>query len=201
MNLPILETPRLTIRPFEMDDLDAIHRILDVELDEAVTGSEPVTSLAEREMWLRWTVLGYEQLERLHQPPLGDRAVVLRETGALIGACGLAPCLNAFGQLDELRDPATLLHSANWIEVGLYYALSPAHHGQGYATEAARALLDYAFGTLALRRVVATTSYENHASRAVMQRLGMTIARNPLPTPPWLQVVGIMERQGMGERG
>lgn len=191
--MTLLNTPRLTIRPFEMDDLEAIHQILDVELDEAVTGSEPVTSVEERATWLRWTVLGYEQLARLHQPPFSDRAVVLKATGAIIGACGLAPCLNAFGQLDELREAGTPPHALNWVEVGLYYALSPIHQRQGYATEAARALLDYAFGSLALRRVVATTRYENHASIAVMQRLGMTIARNPLPTPPWLQVVGIME--------
>ena len=36
----------------------------------------------------------YEQLAKLRQPPYGDRAVVLKPTGRLIGACGYVPCLN-----------------------------------------------------------------------------------------------------------
>lgn len=61
----------------------------------------------------------------------------------------------------------------------------------GFATEAGRALLDYAFGRLRLERVVATTSDDNMASIGVMQRLGMRIERNPSPNPPWPQVVGV----------
>jgi ribosomal-protein-alanine N-acetyltransferase len=44
-----------------------------------------------------------------------------------------------------------------------------------------------------LQRVVATTTYNNAASIRVMQKLGMTIERNPLPDPPWFQVVGVLE--------
>ena len=78
-------------------------------------------------------------------------------------------------------------------EVGLFYHIQPALRRQGYASEAAAALVEYAFAHLHLRRILATTSYENLGSQAVMRRLGMTLEHNPLPEPPWLQVVGILE--------
>ncbi len=138
--------------------------------------------------------MSYEELARLHQPPYGDRAIVLKDTGRLIGACGLAPSLDAFGQLPAFQAAdADRWRGYTSPEVGLYYAVSPAYQRQGYATEAARALIDYAFTHLRLRRIVATTTYDNAASMAVMRRLGMHIERNPYPDPPWLQVVGVLE--------
>jgi RimJ/RimL family protein N-acetyltransferase len=75
----------------------------------------------------------------------------------------------------------------------LYYALSPARHRRGYATEAVRAMIDYAFRRLRLRRIIATTTYNNEASMGVMRKVGMCIEKNPFPDPPWLQVVGVLE--------
>lgn len=54
------------------------------------------------------------------------------------------------------------------------YLFDPAHHGRGYATEAARAALDFGFGTLNLDRIVAWAMPANGASLAVMDRAGMT---------------------------
>jgi len=88
--------------------------------------------------------------------------------------------------------PASLGRSSP--EFGLFWAISSAYQRQGFATEAARAMIEYAFQHLRLRRVVATTEYDNLASIGVMRRLGMRIERNPLPEPPWLQVVGVLER-------
>jgi len=62
--LPVLETPRLVIRPFLLQDLADAYRILDVE-----TAQEPRT-LAERETWLRWTIAGYTEYARLAAIPL-----------------------------------------------------------------------------------------------------------------------------------
>lgn len=56
-------------------------------------------------------------------------------------------------------------------EVG--WVLHPAFHGQGYATEAAHALLRYGFETLRLHRIIATCQPENVASYRVMGKLGM----------------------------
>jgi len=64
------------------------------------------------------------------------------------------------------------------------------------ATEAGRALLEYAFDTLRLRRVIATTTYDNVASMGVMRRLGMQLHSNPRSEPDWLQIVGVIEAPG-----
>jgi RimJ/RimL family protein N-acetyltransferase len=77
--------------------------------------------------------------------------------------------------------------------MGLYYALDPAHHGKGYATEAAQALIDYAFQYLNLKRIVANTEFTNLASQAVMKRLGMTLYRNETGEPEWFEVLGVLE--------
>ena len=189
-SMPTLETERLIIRPFAMGDLEAIHRILDVELAEADFGSEGAKTLDARREWLRWTILNTDQLARLSQPPYGERAIVLKSSGELIGAVGYVPCLNAFGQLPMFGGTRDGLTSA---EFGLYYALSPARHRRGYAAEAVRAMIDYAFRRLRLRRIIATTTYNNEASMGVMRKVGMRVERNPYPDPPWLQVVGILE--------
>jgi [ribosomal protein S5]-alanine N-acetyltransferase len=199
MRMPPLRTERLLIRPLAMDDLDGIHRILDVELAAADFGTAGAYALDERQQWLQWTILSYEELAKLYQPPYGERAVVLKPTEQLIGACGFVPCLNAFGQLPAFRSTvdgvAARLYST---EFGLFWAMSPAHQRQGYATEAATALIGYAFTELHLERIVATTTYENAASIRVMQKLGMRIERNPYPDPPWLQVVGIRSHPPSG---
>ena len=95
---------------------------------------------------------------------------------------------------EDLADVYRLLDvELGAAELGLFYAVSPAHQRQGYATEVAKALVDYAFQQLRLKRVVATTSYDNAASQDVMHKLGLSIERNPSPEPPWLQVVGVLE--------
>lgn len=58
------------------------------------------------------------------------------------------------------------------VEVG--WRLAPAHWGRGYATEAARASLDFGFDTLGLAEIVSFTVPANVRSRGVMERLGMT---------------------------
>jgi hypothetical protein len=77
-------------------------------------------------------------------------------------------------------------------EFGLYWSISPGHQGRGFATEAGRALVDWAFSALGLGRIIATTRYDNAASIRVMEKIGMRIERNPLPDPDWLQVVGVV---------
>lgn len=197
MRVPPLETDRLLIRPFTLENLDSLHQILDVELAQAEFGTEGAKSLGEREQWLQWTILNYEELAKLYQPPYGDRAIVLKHSGQLIGACGFVPCLDAFEQLPSWHPSVHESKPAlNTTEFGLFYAISPSAQGQGYATEAARALAQYAFQTLKLKRVIATTTADNAASMQVMRHLGMRIETNPLPEPPWLQIVGILENQG-----
>ena len=57
MLVPPLETERLLIRPFTMEDLDAIYQILDIDVLTADMGSEQAKTRAERQRWLQWTML------------------------------------------------------------------------------------------------------------------------------------------------
>ena len=61
MRVPPLATERLMIRPFTMDDLDAIHQMLDIDLMTADFGTEGANTRQEREYWLQWTILSYEE--------------------------------------------------------------------------------------------------------------------------------------------
>jgi [ribosomal protein S5]-alanine N-acetyltransferase len=181
-----LETERLFVRLFVMADLDTVHAIMN-----AGFGEEP---LAERREWLEWSILNYTALARLYQPPYGDRAVVLKSTQQVVGIAGLVPVNGPFDTLPYFRARSAVPASGlNNPEVGLFWALDPAHRGQGYATEAARALADYAFASLGLKHVVALTASDNTSSIAVMRRLGMVVERNPEPVPEWFQAIGILQ--------
>jgi RimJ/RimL family protein N-acetyltransferase len=194
ISMPTLETQRLIIRPFRMDDLHSVHRLFDVALREVELGTVGAQTLHERAEWLQWTILSYTQLAKLYQPPYGERAIAHKHTQQLIGACGFVPCLNALEQCAGFSPaPRPSHHWLSTPEFGLFYAITPAFRGQGYATETAQALVDYAFQYLRLKRIVATTTYENAASMGVMRKIGMRIERNPYPEPPWLQIVGVLD--------
>jgi RimJ/RimL family protein N-acetyltransferase len=189
-----METERLIIRTFEPDDLPAIHQILSEAFPDGARADD-AEGTQERDSWLHWSILSQEWLPRLHQPPYGDRAIALKSTGALIGAAGYVPLLAPFGQIPELRG-SDLPDGLFTPEVGLYWVIDSEHRRRGYAAEAARALVNHAFTQMHLKRILATTEGDNAASQSVMRRLGMQIARNPLPEPEWLQVVGILWNPG-----
>ena len=193
MNELILESERLRIRPFCEGNLEVIHRILNDGFgqDEQM---DAVDALEERRSWLRWQIASYEWLAKMHQPPYGDRAIVLKGSGELIGSVGFVPLYNAFDQIPELRagHPASSLNST---EFGLFWVIDSTHRCRGYASEAGLAMIGHAFNQLNLHRVLACTEYDNLASQGVMRKLGMTLLRNPLPDPPWLQMVGMLENK------
>lgn len=164
------------VRPLTIDDAEALR----LTVEDVHPG------------WLEWTAASYAQLEALTQPPYGERGIELRETGELAGLVGLVPSMGPFGQLPGyggvLGDPGRFRP-----EVGMFWSLAPPHRGKGYATEAARAVIEHGFGPLNLARIVATTERDNAASIAVMRRLGMRVEENPLPEPEWFQVVGWLD--------
>ena len=115
--------------------------------------------------------------------------------GEVVGSVGFAPCLAPFGLLPSFEPSPQFTP-----EVGLFWALVPQHRGKGYATEAALAMVGYAFRYLRLWRIGATTENDNARSINVMRRLDMRIERNPRAEPDWFQTVGILEnRAGSGE--
>jgi RimJ/RimL family protein N-acetyltransferase len=178
VRVPPLQTPRLVVRELGQADRAVVERLLG----------------GDRERWLRWTQLGYEQLAELHQPPYGERAIELRGARAVVGLVGLVPALGPFGALPSWPEPGPFHRP----EVGLYWIVAPDRRGEGIASEAAAALIAHAFAELRLARVVATTEHTNLASIGVMRRLGMRIERNPGPEPEWFQTVGILDAPASG---
>jgi [ribosomal protein S5]-alanine N-acetyltransferase len=183
MEMPPLETERLVIRPFTPDDLDDLYRIIDCDCFGSRTLDDEAAK-SRRSEWLNWNLLGYQQQARLGHPPYGERAVTLKSEGRVIGVCGLVPSLGPFRRLLDGEEGCDL----NSPELGVFYAISTEYRKQGYATEAAAALIQFAFQTLCVRRIVATTELENEASLGVMRRLGMAIHQNS--APGWPQVAG-----------
>lgn len=198
--IPILETEHLKIRPFIMEDFEPYRRITILCFGDEGASQDP--SIIEEQATIEtsrrmheWRVLNEEMLARLYQAPYGDRAIVLKATGELIGSVGLAPYMDAFNVVPGLRfirgDDGSRPRAT--AEVGMFWAIDPAHRGKGYATEAAQALIDYLFNNIHLVRVIATTEFDNLASQAVMRKLGMRLERNETGQPPWLQVAGVLE--------
>lgn len=182
--IPTLETERLIIRELIMDDLDSINNVLNKSFGWEMP-------LAERQRWLQWTILGYEMFAMLEQPHYGERAIVLKESGEIIGAVGIVPYLDTFNKVTAFKrdtdSPAT-------AEVGLFWAIDPAHHRKGYAPEAARAVMEYLFVHEKIGRIIATTGYDNLPSQKVMEKLGMKVQRLDEPQPPDQFVVGVIEK-------
>lgn len=149
--MPIaLRTPRLLLREWRDDDREPFAAI---SADPAITAWLP--GQAKRTASDAW-IEGMRRLRDEHG--LGYWAVELPGQASLIGAIGLS----------RIRH----LPFAPAIEIG--WRLAHAYWGRGYATEAARAVLDDGFGRLGLAEIVAFTVPGNGASRRVMERLGMT---------------------------
>lgn len=152
-----LETERLILRDFVAADWTAVHAY---QSDPrylrfyAWTERTPADAQAFVGMFLD------QQTQRPRTR--FQLAVVLRGNGRLIGNCGV-----------RISDPAQR-------EASLGYELDPAHWGQGYATEAARAMLAFGFEHLHVCRVWAEVLAENEASRRVLARLGL----RPTPADP-----------------
>jgi [ribosomal protein S5]-alanine N-acetyltransferase len=144
-----LTTPRLRLRPFTEADHDLIHAVYaDPEVMRHV-GHGAHQTIAETANALR--IYG----EVLARRGYSFLAVTERETGALLGDGGLHP-LGGQGP-----------------DVELGYTLARSAWGRGYATELGRALIEYAFSVLGAPRVVAQVEPDNHASRHVLEKLGM----------------------------
>ncbi len=189
-----LETPRLLVRPLARTDLDDLHALLDIELQWAgpnVSLESRREKLAVQIALAQWADTG---------AIYGDRAIVLRNGGVLIGICGFRPWLCTPEQRALYGPPSPHDPSFNSLELGVGYALAARHRGLGYATEAVTALIAYGFTTLGVQRIVALTERGNIASLGVMRRVGMRVGFNPAPDASYPSAVGVIDAEG-GRRG
>jgi RimJ/RimL family protein N-acetyltransferase len=150
-----LETERLVLRRFTEADAD---NLLDLHGDPDVmrfiTG-KPTPRGVIRDETLPRFLRYYERFEGL-----GYWAAIEKSTGEFLGWFHILP--------QEGGGPD---------EVGLGYRLRRSAWGKGYATEGSRALIRKGFTELGVRRVVASTMAVNTASRRVMEKAGLTLAR------------------------
>ena len=146
----ILETPRLVLREMTPSDLSAICRVLQDK--ETMYASEHAFSDEEAQAWLN------NQLRRYREDGFGLWAAVSKESGEIIGQCGIT-----MQDVNGKRVP----------EVG--YLFERAHWHKGYATEAAVACKEYAFHVLGLDTVYTIIRDTNFASQNVAKRNGMTV--------------------------
>lgn len=150
LTFPILTT-RLKLRPYQATDLDDLyeyHALPEVAryLYTQPRSREETRAMLERKM----AYTGFTP-----ENPYLALVAVLQETGKLIGEVSL------------------IWASQEHQQGEMGFVFNPAYHGQGYATEAARGMLEVGFGIYSLHRIFGRCDARNAASARLMERLGM----------------------------
>src|SRR5918911_1023959 len=132
--MKVLETERLLIRHFELGDLEAIHREVYSDPEVCHFFCRNTRTLEHTERWLR-----YHSYQSEHEQ-WGLMAVVPKETGEVVGLCGLQPYAGLWLSLESTPED---LRKYAPLEVELTYAFGKAHWGKGYAYEAWVAMMAF----------------------------------------------------------
>jgi [ribosomal protein S5]-alanine N-acetyltransferase len=146
----VLQTERLSLREFELEDTDALVAILS---DPDTMRYYPVSF--DHAAVVDWI---HRNRTRYTNDGYGLWAMILRSTSALIGDCGLV---------------RQIVDGVDELEIG--YHVRRDLWNRGYASEAAQACRDYAFGRFKVGRLISLIRPENLASRRVAEKNGMTI--------------------------
>ena len=165
-----LETERLILRPFTEADVEPAFRIFEGRPDGYRFDPGHARMREQRVTLVRRHIADNQKNDE------GALAVTLKESGELIGQAGL--------QLYILPCPPYATP-----EVELYYELGRNFWGQGYAEEGCRALIDFAFNTLHLLRLVTIAQPDNTHSVRLLKRLGFSIASGPAEWAPEIMAV------------
>jgi RimJ/RimL family protein N-acetyltransferase len=151
--MKVLETDRLSLRWLSTEDAVFILELLNEPSWLQFIGDRGVRTLEDARTYIltgpveMYTRLGF-----------GLYMVELKEGGIPIGICGLV-------KRDFLDD----------VDVG--FAFLPAYWGQGYAYEAASAVIAYGAEVLNLKCIVAITALDNHRSARLLEKLGLRFER------------------------
>lgn len=144
----MIETQRLILREYTLDDFDALYEILS---DPETMQHYPAPFDEEKTRnWITWNLDNYEKYG------FGLWAIVLKETGGFIGDCGLT-----MQNIDGEMLP----------EIG--YHISKKYWRQGFAKEAARAVRDWAFQNTDYNAVYSYMKYTNVSSYSTAASVGM----------------------------
>ena len=151
-NRKVLETERLFLREMNEDDFDALYKVL---TDPVIMQHYPYTFDEER---VRGWIL--RNMNRYREDGFGLWAVCLKETGEMIGDCGLT-----LQRIDGQMLP----------EIG--YHIRRDHQHKGYAKEAASAVRDWAFQNLPYPALYSYCKWTNTASIKTAEAIGMHFAK------------------------
>jgi RimJ/RimL family protein N-acetyltransferase len=149
----MINTDRLILRKMREDDEESLFEIF----------SDPVAMryfglTFSRARMTRWVM---DNLQHERQYGFSLLSVVLKANGEVIGDCGL--------ETDEIEGELT---------IGLGFDFKRVYWGHGYATEAARAVLEYGFSDLELSSVSGWIDPQNLPSQRVAERIGMSVVRH-----------------------
>ncbi|MEV5704403.1 GNAT family N-acetyltransferase [Actinoallomurus sp. NPDC052274] len=144
-------TDRLLLRRATPDDLDATWTF---------------RRLPETHEWVPAATATYDDYRErfLCEERLAD-LLIIELDGRVIGDLTL--------QVQDAWAQREVADQAKGVQGELGWTLDPSYGGKGYATEAVRALIDVAFGSLGLRRLHAACFYDNEPSWRLMERVGM----------------------------
>ncbi len=143
----VLETTRLQLRPCQIEDIQLVHTLWTNDRIRYFLFDNRVISSDEAQSFVEDSLANFEQ----HQ--YGLWLVFMREIDCLVGFAGFLPSKEGIPSL--------------------IYGVDPDRWGNGYATEAASAVLSYALDKLALPKVRADVDEPNIASVRVLEKLGM----------------------------
>ena len=149
---PIVETPRLILREMTPDDAYFFYALNQNYEVIKYTGDRPFENLATARRFLE----NYDQYKKYGY---GRWAVILRETGEWLGWCGLK-------------------YEEEFMHTDIGYRFFQKHWGKGYATESAKASLEYGFGKLGIERIVGRAMKANVPSIRIFKKLGMTFVKD-----------------------
>ena len=147
-----VKTERLILREYTEEDFENLCPIL---TDAENMKFYPHTFDAEKtRLWIKRNIERYENFG------FGLWAVTLKETGEFLGDCGIS-----------------MQRSDGVILPEIAYHIGRSHQGRGYATEAAKACLDWIFRNTPFGRVYANINEKNVKSLNVARRIGMELCR------------------------
>jgi len=157
-DLQTIETERLLLRMFNLQDAPLILDLLNQPSFITNIGDRGVRNLADAEEYIK-----NGPLESYEQNGFGLLMVELRQDRNSLGMCGLI-------RRKELED----------VDIG--FAFLPRYWGKGYADESARAVLTFARQMVRLKRVVAIVSPSNQSSIRLLTKIGMSFEKK-MPWP------------------
>lgn len=147
MKIPVIETKRLLLREFRDQDLNRCVEMCSKKLFMQYLGDGKI--LSREETWKSMSsILGH-----WHLRGYGIWAVEIKSNNSLIGHAGL-------------------LNPEGWPGIEVCWALSPEYWGNGYATEAAKEIISWAFSNLKTDSLISLIYPNNSASIKVSNRIG-----------------------------